>query len=61
MHLNFEQEDESSVMIAHADNSNQKQESYEEVDARDYNGDWYQAFIISRTNHQILVHFSGSF
>jgi hypothetical protein len=31
----------------------------EEIDARDCNGSWYQAFIVARTEANVHVHFSG--
>lgn len=50
-------------MIAYADHLEIKNDDYEEVDASssDYSGAWYQAFIISKSSNNILVHFSGSF
>ncbi len=46
--------------MAYAELSENNQGPFEEVDAKDYAGSWYQAFIISKTSLHIMVHFSGS-
>jgi hypothetical protein len=47
-------------MMAYVERSGSQQEKFEEVDAVDCAGSWYQAFIISKSSHHIVVHFSGS-
>ena len=54
------QEEISSVAMAYADLSENNEGPFEEIDAKDYTGSWYQAYIISKTSLHIMVHFSGS-
>jgi len=53
------QESPSCVAMAYAERSDKNTEKFEEVDAIDCAGSWYQAFIISKDDHHVLVHFSG--
>ena len=53
------QESASSVVISHVEYFDGDRQIFEEVDALDCAGKWYQAFIISKTSHHIMVHFSG--
>jgi hypothetical protein len=53
------QESPSCVAMAYAERSGKNTEKFEEVDAVDCAGSWYQAFIISKDDHHVLVHFSG--
>jgi hypothetical protein len=47
--------------MAYAELGDNNYEKFEEVDALDCAGTWYQAFIISKDSRHILVHFAGSF
>jgi hypothetical protein len=59
LHLNPLQESANNVLMAYVLQSDSRQERFEEVDALDCAGSWFQAFIISKTSHHIMVHFSG--
>ena len=53
------QESPSCVAMAYVERSDKNTEKFEEVDAFDCAGSWYQAFIISKDDRHVLVHFSG--
>ncbi len=53
------QESRSYVSMEYAELRDKNDAKFEEVDAFDCSGAWYQAFIISKDSHSILVHFSG--
>jgi hypothetical protein len=53
------QESRSCVSMEYAELHDKNDAKFEEVDAFDCSGAWYQAFIISKDSHSILVHFSG--
>jgi hypothetical protein len=59
MTFDIMQESPSCVAMAYVERSDKNTEKFEEVDAFDCAGSWYQAFIISKDDRHVLVHFSG--